>query len=172
MKEYYVIGELTLPGSYFDSFQKYQNGSFRLCKSIRQYSKEKDKKDFCPPPHPKTGGTGTIYTIGALTLLSGGTLGLAKYNPDFRDWLKSQAPFTDPLIKFIFQEEMSYYAAIVATLNNLKDYLLSLVMGSEQVSNEIPERKKEYYRMCCWFSFNHLTFAKAYNSFIFFVWLC
>lgn len=114
---------------------------------MRQYSKDKDK-DICPPQHPKSsGGTGTIYTIGALALLSGGTIGFAKYNPDFRDWLKEQAPFTDNVIKFIFQEEKSFYQSLMTSLDGMKNSLLTIISVDKYISKEeIKEEKKEYYR--------------------------
>ncbi|XP_017777213.1 PREDICTED: MICOS complex subunit Mic60 [Nicrophorus vespilloides] len=78
-------------------------GQSRLYRTIRHYSK-KGENELCPPTPPKSGG-GSLYMIGALTVVTGATLGYAKYDPDFRDWLKERVPFTDDLIRFVAQED-------------------------------------------------------------------
>ncbi|WP_407807982.1 mitofilin family membrane protein, partial [Staphylococcus aureus] len=68
---------------------------FKLYKSVRCYA-----KDICPPPAPKKKhrGSGAIYTLGALALVGGATIGYAKYDPEFRKTLVEYVPYTDNVI--------------------------------------------------------------------------
>lgn len=79
---------------------------------MRYYSKEQQRSELCPPPPPKKTRTGTALTFGALALAGGAIIGYAKYDPDFRCHLVEYVPFTDDVIKFVFQEEKTYYESL------------------------------------------------------------
>ncbi|XP_028130675.1 MICOS complex subunit Mic60 isoform X4 [Diabrotica virgifera virgifera] len=54
------------------------------------------------------GGKGFFLTVGALITAGGATLAYAKYDPDFRKTLVGFVPFTDDVIKTIWQEDNLY----------------------------------------------------------------
>lgn len=125
--------------------QKYRNSSHKFHKSSRHHAKD---KEFCPP-EPEKHSTGTIYTIGALALVGGGTIGYAKYDPKFREWLKEQAPFTDDMIKVIFQEEKSLYASTVQMFGTIWQSVIVLFSSEEDARikrDTILESKVDYKR--------------------------
>lgn len=78
-----------------------------------------------------------LYTFGAFTLVGGGTLAYAKYDPEFRKLLAEYAPFTDGLIKFVFQEERSIWSNITRTINEWKDSATAALGG------EVKKSKRE-----------------------------
>ncbi|XP_025835941.1 MICOS complex subunit Mic60 isoform X2 [Agrilus planipennis] len=101
-----------------------------IAKLCRRYSKQ-TPPDICPPPPASKSSSGGKYTLGALAVITGATIGYAKYDPEFRYWLKQQAPFTDDILKFIFQEDVSLF-------DKLKDLLKGgHKRGAEETTKEI-----------------------------------
>ena len=86
---------------------------------FRQYRYSSNKSNLIPPKKKHT--SGTLYTIGFVTLAGGGTIAYAKYDPHFRAWLNENVPYSDGIIKFICQEDQAYLESIKALL----DYILS-----------------------------------------------
>lgn len=78
-----------------------------------------------------------MYTFGAITLVGGATLGYAKYDPQFRKTLVEYVPFTDNLIKFIFQEEKSAVGVISGFYEDLKKSW----SGSSVEEDKKPKKK-------------------------------
>ncbi|KAI4462079.1 mitofilin [Holotrichia oblita] len=119
---------------------RYHGGSSRLYRTIRYYSKEQQRSELCPPPPPKKTNTGTALTFGGLALLGGAIIGYAKYDPDFRCHLVEYAPFTDDVIKFVFQEEKSYYYAITDLYHSWRE---ALFPGDEESSDQKRRRNEK-----------------------------
>lgn len=117
----------------------------RLSKTIRHYSKT--KHDICPPPESKLPrqGTGTIYTVGIVALLGGGTIAFAKYDPEFRKWLTGVAPATNGLLKFLFQEEMSYYASMTSLFHAIaKKFETQQKVAKKKLTELVDDGIKSY----------------------------
>jgi hypothetical protein len=108
---------------------------FKLYKSVRCYA-----KDICPPPAPKKKhrGSGAIYTLGALALVGGATIGYAKYDPEFRKTLVEYVPYTDNVIRFVFQEDQSLLDSLSNVYEDVKKSLSGLV---GQVGQEAKKKK-------------------------------
>lgn len=88
-----------------------------------------------------------MYTFGAFTLVGGGTLAYAKYDPEFRKLLAEYAPFTDNVIKFVFQEEGSIFEIISATVGNWKDAIITGFGGDPRKSlKDVKEIPIDYKR--------------------------
>jgi mitofilin len=106
-----------------------------LYKSVRCYA-----KDICPPPAPKKKhrGSGAIYTLGALALVGGATIGYAKYDPEFRKTLVEYVPYTDNVIRFVFQEDQSLLDSLSNVYEDVKKSLSGLV---GQVGQEAKKKK-------------------------------
>ncbi|KRT79302.1 hypothetical protein AMK59_8514 [Oryctes borbonicus] len=117
---------------------RYHGGSSRLYRTIRYYSKEQQRSELCPPPPPKKTHTGTALTFGALALAGGAIIGYAKYDPDFRCHLVEFVPFTDDVIKFVFQEDRTY-------AENLSDWYASLkhAIYSEEEDDHKKKKKRK-----------------------------
>ncbi|GJQ76018.1 hypothetical protein Trydic_g18071 [Trypoxylus dichotomus] len=115
---------------------RYHGGSSRLYRTIRYYSREQQRSELCPPPPPKKTNTGTTLTFGALTLMGGAIIGYAKYDPDFRCHLVEFVPFTDDVIKFVFQEDKTYFETV-------SDWYHSLKLAIFDEKEEEDRRKKK-----------------------------
>lgn len=109
-----------------------------MYRTVRHYSKRETEEKS---------GSPLLYTFGAFTLVGGGTLIYAKYDPDFRKLLTEYAPFTDSLIKFVFQEERSIWSSITRTVDNWKDSVTDLIGGESKKSlKSIQEVPVDYKR--------------------------
>lgn len=104
---------------------------------MRHYSKRETEEKS---------GSPVLYTIGAVTLVAGGTLAYAKHDPDFRQQLAEYAPFTDNLIKFLFQEEKSIWENISKTIEDLKESVVVMFGGEGRPPRDIKEVPKDYKR--------------------------
>ncbi|XP_074027023.1 MICOS complex subunit Mic60 isoform X1 [Leptinotarsa decemlineata] len=101
------------------------------------------KPNFLPPCHSysqkqqstKSGGRGVLLAVGALAFTGGATLVYAKYDPDFRKTLTQNAPFTDSIIKTVFQEGNSGNI-ISAYYKSVKVSLLGLITGGEKTTSK------------------------------------
>lgn len=124
----------------------------RFYRTVRYYSKKEN--DLCPPTEPtkSKGGRGLLYTIGAFTLVGGATVAYAKYDPEFRNWLTATVPYSDSALKFILQEEKTYWETVVSALEELKYSILGLFQDSEEIRKsrssieQIEEVPKDYKR--------------------------
>lgn len=123
---------------------------------MRYYTKKEN--DLCPPDKPqkvrsKSGGSGLLYTIGAFTLVGGGTIAYANYDPNFRSWLGENVPYSEGVLKFILQEEKTYWESVTSAFDDMKDSFLGLfssepskkkIVGVEQIE-EVPKDYKRKY---------------------------
>lgn len=110
---------------------------------------------MCPPKEPTKqsgGGKGFLFTIGAITLVGGATVAYAKYDPEFRSWLGTNVPYSDAVLKFILQEETSYWETISSALEEFKYSILGLFQDSDEIRKpkpgieQIEEVPKDYKR--------------------------
>lgn len=92
-----------------------------------------------PSPPTKSSGSGVLYTFGAIALVGSATLGYAKYDPEFRKSLVEYVPFTDNIIKFIFQEDASTFSGLY---EDLKKSWFGSSIGEEQKSQKKPVVKE------------------------------
>lgn len=127
---------------------------------MRYYTKKEN--DLCPPDKPqrvrsKSGGSGLLYTIGAFTLVGGGTIAYANYDPNFRSWLGENVPYSDGVLKFILQEEKTYWENVTSAFDDMKDSFVGLFSGEsskrkkvgvEQIE-EVPKDYKRKYGIFC-----------------------
>lgn len=65
-------------------------------------------------------GSGTLITLGAVTIGTLGILTYAKRDPEVRATLEGWIPGTDKAIQIIFQEESSYFDFILSFFETLK----------------------------------------------------
>lgn len=79
-------------------------------------------------------------------MVGGGTLAYAKYDPEFRKLLAEYAPFTDSLIKFVFQEERSIWQNITRSLDDLKYSVITMFGGEGRKPRDIKEVPIDYKR--------------------------
>lgn len=104
---------------------------------MRHYSKKETEEKS---------GSPLLYTFGAFTLVGGGTLAYAKYDPEFRKLLAEYAPFTDSLIKFVFQEERSIWDTLSRTMDDWKDSVITMFGGEGRKARDIKEVPIDYKR--------------------------
>ncbi|XP_072378950.1 MICOS complex subunit Mic60 isoform X1 [Diabrotica undecimpunctata] len=97
------------------------------------------------------GGKGFFLTVGALITAGGATLAYAKYDPDFRKTLVGFVPFTDDVIKTLWQEDniqssnilSSYYESSKKAIFDL--FTSKPTTESKYISTkEISELPSEY----------------------------
>ncbi|KAI4462088.1 mitofilin [Holotrichia oblita] len=93
-----------------------------------------------PSTTTKENKYGNRINIRGLALLGGAIIGYAKYDPDFRCHLVEYAPFTDDVIKFVFQEEKSYYYAITDLYHSWRE---ALFPGDEESSDQKKKKKRK-----------------------------
>lgn len=129
--------------------QNCRYGINRLNCNIRHYSNN-PSNPVCPPPKPKkNASTGTFYTISALTLLGAGTIGYAKYDPDFRKFVGDNVPYADGFFKFVFQEEQSFLDSIMGSADKFKDSIIGSSQPDKKNRQAIKEKESNYERMYC-----------------------
>lgn len=97
-------------------------------------------------------------------MVGGGTLAYAKYDPEFRKLLADYAPFTDTLIKFVFQEERSIWSSITRTVDDWKDSVTHLVGGESKKAQKAIKEVPVDYKREWWKPFAIRTF-KTFNNF-------
>lgn len=68
----------------------------------------------------KSRGSGTLITLGAVTIGTLGILTYAKRDPEFRATLEGWIPGTDKAIQIIFQEESNYLDFVLTFFETLK----------------------------------------------------
>lgn len=68
----------------------------------------------------KSRGSGTLLTLGAVTIGTLGILTYAKTNPEFRATLEGWVPGTDKAVRIVFQEDFSYFDFILTFFATLK----------------------------------------------------
>nr|CAD7440012.1 unnamed protein product [Timema bartmani] len=115
-------------GLYYFEKQQSRYSTSRLFLYVpKQQARYYTSGSSCPPSGKSGkqntgggGGTGFVYTIGTLTLIFGGGIAYAKYDPDFREWLGENVPYSDEFFKSIFQEEQSYQLQLENLLKSIK----------------------------------------------------
>lgn len=70
----------------------------------------------------KKGGFGLIKTLTGLALVTGGTMSYAKYDPEFREWLNTQVPYSSDAINILFQEDQTISERIDNFLNDIQSW--------------------------------------------------
>ena len=51
---------------------------------------------------------GLVKTFTALAVVAGGTMSYAKFDPEFREWLNNQVPYSSDAINVLFQEDKTF----------------------------------------------------------------
>lgn len=57
-----------------------------------------------------------------LAVVTGGTLSYAKYDPEFREWLNTQVPYSSDAINILFQEDRTISERIDTFLNDIQNW--------------------------------------------------
>ncbi|KAF5290183.1 hypothetical protein FQR65_LT11646 [Abscondita terminalis] len=112
----------------------------RYNKNFQQY-RYASKPAVCPPPKSKN--YGAYYTLGLLTIVGGGTIGYAKYDPDFREWLCENVPYMDGFLAFLFQEEKTYLQSFTTSLDSLKEKVSGMLFTHTK-QKDLVEKPKNY----------------------------
>nr|CAD7394450.1 unnamed protein product [Timema cristinae] len=136
-------------GLYYFEKQQSRYSTSRLFLYVpKQQAKYYTSGSSCPPSGKSGkkstgggGGTGFVYTIGTLTLIFGGGIAYAKYDPDFREWLGENVPYSDEFFKSIFQEEQSYQLQLENLLKSIKRRFLELIFGVDEATQEVEVSK-------------------------------
>ncbi|XP_015597218.1 MICOS complex subunit Mic60 isoform X2 [Cephus cinctus] len=111
----------------------------RLCKDVRLMSRFSGPKySTQSPKSEKNRGSGSLITLGAVTISAIGVLTFAKKNPEFRATLEEWIPGTDHAIQIIFQEDSTYFDFIRNFFETLKQTILDLFFG-QPPSKEAPK---------------------------------
>lgn len=85
--------------------------------------------------------------MGAVTLIAGGTVAYASYDPEFREWLGANVPYSDDFIKFVLQEDRSYFQSFIALLDAIKESFLHMIKSMfNSKQDKITHVPKEYIR--------------------------
>ncbi|XP_015597219.1 MICOS complex subunit Mic60 isoform X4 [Cephus cinctus] len=112
----------------------------RLCKDVRLMSRFSGPKySTQSPKSEKNRGSGSLITLGAVTISAIGVLTFAKKNPEFRATLEEWIPGTDHAIQIIFQEDSTYFDFIRNFFETLKQTILDLFFG-QPPSKEVAEK--------------------------------
>ncbi|XP_067209003.1 MICOS complex subunit Mic60 isoform X3 [Linepithema humile] len=99
----------------------------RLCKDVRLISRFTGSKySTAPPRSEKSRGSGTLITVGAITIGTVGILAYAKNDPEVRATLEGWIPGTDKAIRIIFQEDSNYFDFILTFFETLKQTILGM----------------------------------------------
>ncbi|XP_014471483.1 PREDICTED: MICOS complex subunit Mic60 isoform X2 [Dinoponera quadriceps] len=99
----------------------------RLCKDVRLTSRFTGPKySTAPPRSEKSRGSGTLITLGAVTIGTLGILTYAKNNPEFRATLEGWVPGTDKAVRVVFQEDSSYFNLILTFFATLKQTIMDM----------------------------------------------
>ncbi|KAK4875008.1 hypothetical protein RN001_011430 [Aquatica leii] len=109
-------------------------------KCYQQYRYATNSK-ICPPP--KSTNYGAYYTLGVFTIVGCGTIGYARYDSEFRDWLNEKVPYSDDFIKFLFQEDRTYFESFTELLDTIKKKFFAKFFAPTR-QKDIPEQPKKY----------------------------
>ncbi|KAF6209404.1 hypothetical protein GE061_015151 [Apolygus lucorum] len=107
--------------------------NYQFVRQIQTTSNHYKDEGKEPPkkPCPKTGsGKGFYYTMGAVVLGTGAVVAYAKYDDDFRKWLRKNVPGSDEFITFVTAEETTHIDYIMRGIENMKKNVMSAVTGT------------------------------------------
>lgn len=93
----------------------------------------------------ESGGSGKILlAVGAIITAGGATLAYAKHDPDFRKTLSGIVPFTDDIIRVLWQEDNLYSTNLVgAYYNSIKKAVLGLFSSSTSPGDRLSKSLHE-----------------------------
>lgn len=124
--------------------RKILSNKFQTDPRHRIYKRLYSNRELCPPPKKKIKpSTGTIYTLGAIALITGGTLTYARYNEQFREAIVCNSPILDEILKVIYlEEELS--EALKKGYDGIKSSIYNLLFGKKDKMTGVIMAKKEY----------------------------
>ncbi|XP_034255135.1 MICOS complex subunit Mic60 [Thrips palmi] len=70
----------------------------------------------------KKRGFGLLKTLTGLAVVTGATMSYAKFDPDFREWLNTQVPYSSDAINILFQEDQTISERIDNFLTSIQDW--------------------------------------------------
>nr|XP_012220441.1 PREDICTED: MICOS complex subunit Mic60 isoform X4 [Linepithema humile] len=113
----------------------------RLCKDVRLISRFTGSKySTAPPRSEKSRGSGTLITVGAITIGTVGILAYAKNDPEVRATLEGWIPGTDKAIRIIFQEDSNYFDFILTFFETLKQTILGMFTKEASKPESVVEK--------------------------------
>ncbi|XP_011872045.1 PREDICTED: MICOS complex subunit Mic60 isoform X2 [Vollenhovia emeryi] len=112
----------------------------RLCRDVRLVSRFTGLKySTASPKSEKSRGSGTLITLGAVTIGTLGILTYAKRNPEVRATLEGWIPGTDKAIRIIFLEDSSYFDFVLTFFETLKQTILGLFIKETSEPEPAPK---------------------------------
>ncbi|XP_057664526.1 MICOS complex subunit Mic60 isoform X2 [Diorhabda carinulata] len=117
----------------------YRSPNFHIISTPKRNYSQSTKEDA------KSGRGGKfLLAVGAIITAGGATLAYAKYDPDFRKTLTGIVPFTDDVIRVIWQEDNLYSSNLIAAYyDSIKKSVLGLFSGSkssgDRMTKSLPE---------------------------------
>ncbi|KAL0131994.1 hypothetical protein PUN28_000042 [Cardiocondyla obscurior] len=111
----------------------------RLYRDVRFISRFPGPKYSTSPKGEKSRGSGTLVTLGAVTIGTLGILTYAKRNPEVRATLEGWIPGTDKAIQIIFLEESKSFNVVLTFFETLKQTILGLFV--KEASEPEPVKK-------------------------------
>ncbi|KAK2581067.1 hypothetical protein KPH14_006109 [Odynerus spinipes] len=124
----------------------------RISKDVRSTSRFSGHKYSTDSRKSEKGrGSGTLVTLGAVTIGTIGVLAFAKSNPEFRARLEGWIPGTDKTIQIIFMEDTNYVELLLTRLDAIKQKLSSITSifysstsetETESVTEKPPPKKE------------------------------
>ncbi|XP_025989547.2 MICOS complex subunit Mic60 isoform X2 [Solenopsis invicta] len=132
---------LHLTARYYESWARFKYESDgRLSRDVRFISRITGPKySTTPSKSDKKGGSGTLITLGAVTIGTLGILTYAKNDPEVRATLEGWIPGTDKAIRIIFQEDSSYFDVVLTFFGTLKQTILDMFIKETSESESAPK---------------------------------
>ncbi|XP_025989548.2 MICOS complex subunit Mic60 isoform X3 [Solenopsis invicta] len=133
---------LHLTARYYESWARFKYESDgRLSRDVRFISRITGPKySTTPSKSDKKGGSGTLITLGAVTIGTLGILTYAKNDPEVRATLEGWIPGTDKAIRIIFQEDSSYFDVVLTFFGTLKQTILDMFIKETSESESVIEK--------------------------------
>ncbi|XP_012536895.1 MICOS complex subunit Mic60 isoform X4 [Monomorium pharaonis] len=127
VKKHGHCSRLHLIARYYESRARFKYEDGRLCRDVRFISRFTGPKySTAPPKSDKSQGSGTLITLGAVTIGTLGILTYAKRDPEFRATLEGWIPGTDKAVRVIFLEDSNYLDAVFTFFETLKQTILGV----------------------------------------------
>ncbi|XP_070519384.1 MICOS complex subunit Mic60 isoform X3 [Cardiocondyla obscurior] len=111
----------------------------RLYRDVRFISRFPGPKYSTSPKGEKSRGSGTLVTLGAVTIGTLGILTYAKRNPEVRATLEGWIPGTDKAIQIIFLEESKSFNVVLTFFETLKQTILGLFVKEASEPEPAPK---------------------------------
>ncbi|XP_028047947.1 MICOS complex subunit Mic60 isoform X2 [Monomorium pharaonis] len=146
VKKHGHCSRLHLIARYYESRARFKYEDGRLCRDVRFISRFTGPKySTAPPKSDKSQGSGTLITLGAVTIGTLGILTYAKRDPEFRATLEGWIPGTDKAVRVIFLEDSNYLDAVFTFFETLKQTILGVFI--KETTPESGQTRIQYTKV-------------------------